>query len=217
MHGASRYERRHQVRTLWLELFRAHLPERYNADKAHVVDSEGRFSDQIDIVIFDRQYSPLIFKFEGKIIIPAESVYAIFEAKQEINAKEVRYAKQKIASVRKLHRTSLPVPHLGGTSAPKKLIPIYGGILTLESGWATPMTKSLSKALNDGVTPYSVLDMGCIAAHGYFMKNDKQDGGYDIKLLGKPTTAFLFKLITTLQSSATVPMIDIDAYAKWLD
>jgi hypothetical protein len=33
---------------------------------------------------------------------------------------------------------------------------------------------------------------------------------------GKPATAFLFELITRLQNNATVPMIDIRAYAKWL-
>jgi len=33
---------------------------------------------------------------------------------------------------------------------------------------------------------------------------------------GKPATAFLFKLISQLQFSGTVPMIDIDAYGKWL-
>ncbi len=32
----------------------------------------------------------------------------------------------------------------------------------------------------------------------------------------KPATAFLFKLISQLQFSGTVPMIDIQAYARWL-
>jgi hypothetical protein len=32
----------------------------------------------------------------------------------------------------------------------------------------------------------------------------------------KAATAFLFKLIAQLQFSGTVPMIDVDAYAKWL-
>jgi hypothetical protein len=33
---------------------------------------------------------------------------------------------------------------------------------------------------------------------------------------GKAATAFLFELIARLQSIATAPMIDIQAYAKWL-
>jgi hypothetical protein len=42
------------------------------------------------------------------------------------------------------------------------------------------------------------------------------DGSYAIVPAGKPATAFLFELIARLQSSATVPMIDIRAYAQWL-
>ena len=45
---------------VWLELLQSYLPQRYQAATAHVVDSLGKFSDQIDVVIFDRQYSPFI-------------------------------------------------------------------------------------------------------------------------------------------------------------
>jgi hypothetical protein len=73
------------------------------------------FSQQIDVVVFDRQYSPFIFHYEGQIIIPAESLYAAFEAKQSINAAQVAYAQGKVASVRRLHRTSLPIPYAEGS------------------------------------------------------------------------------------------------------
>lgn len=63
------------------------------------------------IVVFDRQYSPFIFTLEDETIIPAESVYAVFEAKQTVDAGMVTYAQKKIASVRRLHRTSLPIPY----------------------------------------------------------------------------------------------------------
>jgi hypothetical protein len=112
---------------------------RYQVETAHVVDSEGAFSDQIDVVVFDRQYSPFIFRFQAQIIIPAESVYAVFEAKQAINATQVDYAQKKVATVRRLHRTSLPIPHAGGTYAPKPLPAILGGLLTFESDWSPPL------------------------------------------------------------------------------
>ena len=70
---------------VWIELLNTYLPARYKADKAFVVDSNGSFSDQIDIVIFDRQYSPFIFRFGDQKIVPAESVYAVFESKQSIS------------------------------------------------------------------------------------------------------------------------------------
>lgn len=67
---------------VWIEMLDTYLPKRYQAANAFVVDSLGNFSDQIDVVVFDRQYSPFIFKFNEQIIVPAESVYAVFEAKQ---------------------------------------------------------------------------------------------------------------------------------------
>jgi uncharacterized protein DUF6602 len=67
---------------VWLDLLQSYLPERYQAATAHLVDCEGKFRDQIDVVVFDRQYSPFIFRYEGQTIVPAESVYAAFEAKQ---------------------------------------------------------------------------------------------------------------------------------------
>ncbi|WP_326929435.1 MULTISPECIES: hypothetical protein [Caballeronia] len=36
-----------------------------------------------------------------------ESVYAVFEAKPSINATQVRYAQDKVESVRRLYRTSM--------------------------------------------------------------------------------------------------------------
>lgn len=58
------------------------------------------------------------------------------------------------------------------------------------------------------------LDLGCVAAHGTFGCDEA--GRYTIVPQGKPATAFLLELIARLQSSATVPMIDVRAYAKWL-
>ncbi|SDP99729.1 hypothetical protein SAMN05428975_5135 [Mucilaginibacter sp. OK268] len=198
--------------TIWLELLQKYLPERYRAEKAHVVDSKGNFSDQIDVVVFDRQYSPFIFNFKGQYIIPAESVYAIFEAKQTINAQYVKYAAEKLKTVRDLHRTSLPIPHAGGTYPAKPPIKIIGGILTFESDWTPGMGEALKNSL---ISELNVLDLGCVAAHGYFSLN-AANHEYDFVLAGKPATAFLFKLISQLQFSGTVPMIDVLEYSKWL-
>ncbi|MGC2468033.1 MAG: DUF6602 domain-containing protein [Candidatus Acidiferrum sp.] len=199
--------------SVWLELFKTYLPKRYQAETAHVVDSKGAFSDQIDVLLFDQQYSPFIFRFQGRTIVPAESVYAAFEAKQSINATQVGYAQKKVASVRRLHRTSLPIPYAGGTYDPKPLSPIIGGLLTFESDWnpalGKPLTDALAADTNEGR-----LELGCVAAHGMFSCDTA--GCYAFTPQGKPATAFLFELISRLQSSATVPMIDIRAYAKWL-
>lgn len=200
--------------SVWNELFNTYLPARYQADKAHVVDSAGNFSQQLDVVVYDRQYSPFIFRYEGQIVIPAESVYAVFEAKQSANLNHVKYAQDKIKSVRQLRRTSLPIPHAGGTFPPKPLIPIFGGLLTFESDWNPAFGDSFEQALKLDQGE-GKLDIGCVAAHGYFHSNGKGES-YIFHSGGKPATAFLLKLISQLQFSGTVPMIDIQEYARWL-
>lgn len=198
----------------WLKIFRNYLPKRYQAETAHIVDSKGKFSEQIDIVIFDRQYSPFIFKFNGATIIPAESVYAVFEVKQTINSKNISYTQKKVESVRKLHRTSLPIPYAKGTYPEKPLIHIFGGILTFESEWNPPLGGSLQKTLEQGCKG-NQLDLGCITSHGYF-HYIKGENKYKIYNEEKSATLFVFLLISQLQFSGTVPMIDIQSYSHWL-
>lgn len=198
---------------IWLELFQEYLPARYHALKAHVVDSEGTFSDQIDVVIFDRQYSPFIHKFQNSTVIPAESVYAVFEAKQTMNVGLVNYSHKKIASVRELNRTSLPIPHAGGEYPAKPPFHIIGGLLCLESDWNPPFGDSFHDSVNDGSN--GSFDLGCVAAHGFFYR-DMKSSQYIVDMERKPATGFLFKLISQLQLAATVPMIDVEAYSKWL-
>jgi hypothetical protein len=199
---------------VWIKMLETYLPKRYQAATAHVVDSLGNFSQQIDVVIFDRQYSPFIFTYENQTIIPAESVYAVFEAKQTANASQVSYAQEKVASVRCLHRTSLAIPYANGTYPPKPPIPILGGLLTFESEWSPALGPSFNKALladmGDGR-----LDIGCAASHGHFFF-DQAASNYTFLTGNKPATAFLFRLISQLQFSGTVTMIDIEAYGQWL-
>jgi hypothetical protein len=197
---------------VWIGLLRNYLPQRYQTEKAHVVDCNGLFSEQMDLVVFDRHYSPFIFEHEGQKVIPAESVYAVFESKQSINAGEVSYAGKKIASVRRLYRTSLPVPTVAGVVPAKPLPHIIGGLLAFESDWNPPLGQPLSDALAGGEDDR--LDLGCVAAHGMF--GCDESGCYSVTPQGKPAAAFLLELIARLQASATVPMIDIRAYTRWL-
>jgi hypothetical protein len=198
---------------VWLDLLNTYLPKRYCAARAIAIDSENNASEQLDIVVFDRQYSPFVFQHEGVNVIPAESVYAVFEAKQSLDAAQVEYTHKKLASVRTLHRTSLPIPHAGGTFDPKPLSSIIGGVLTLESEWKPALGEPLSAALAKG-DDHTRIDIGCIAAQGLFYREAL--GRYVLVPHEKAATAFLFELIARLQDSATVPMIDIRAYSRWL-
>lgn len=198
--------------SVWIDVFNKHLPRRYEARKAHVVDANGAFSEQIDVVVHDRQYSPLVFTFKDSFVVPAESVYAVFEAKQDMTAEHVGYAQRKAASVRKLHRTSMPVPTVDGLKAPKELGPVLAGLLTLSCIWTPPFGDTMQQHLRNDLCD-GRLDLGCVADAGLF-SFDVGSQAHHLQPVSRPATRFVFELIARLQELATVPMLDIRAYAK---
>ncbi len=109
--------------------------------EAFVVDSRGGISDEIDLIVHDRHFSPLLFHHATTCYIPAEAVYAVLEVKPELSKTMVDYAGAKAASVRRLHRTSAGITHAGGEYPPnhRTLPRILAGILTTSSGWVDPV------------------------------------------------------------------------------
>jgi hypothetical protein len=197
---------------VWHRLFKTYLPMRYVVDKATIMDSKGAFSHEIDVVLYDRQYTFLIFELEGVKVIPIEAVYAVFESKQEINGEHIEYAQRKAASVRGLHRTSAEVMTIDGpkTATPQ---PILAGFLAFENGWKSDPGVFLEKAFA-GVAESGRLDLGCIAAYGTFGCEGREC--HTTIQHDKSVTCFLLDLITKLQKIGTAPAIDMAAYAKWL-
>lgn len=202
----------------WLEMLQVYLPQRYTVDKAFVVDSEGAISEQIDLVVYDRQYSPFLFNQDGAKYVPAECVYAVFEIKQTIDKAVTEYAGEKVESVRKLKRTSALIPHAGGTFMPKPLFEIIGGILTLDSEWSPGLGGSFEDALK-ALNKEQRLNLGCILKQGSFHCLYDDDNTMHIaKSKCEDALIFFFLNFTKqLQKLATVPAMDISAYAKVLE
>lgn len=203
----------------WLRMLKVMLPRRYGVTKAFVIDSQGQQSDQIDLVIHDRHFSPLLFEVGGADYIPAESVYAVFEVKQEINRAHLDYAAKKIASVRRLHRTSVDVPHAGGVYAPVPPKRIIGGILTRRSAWHPPFGGSFVAAVTEGhqVDQDGMdggIDIGCVVESGGYLVTAATDDAV-VAEHSDPSTAliyFVMRLLRLLQVLGSAPAIDYDAY-----
>ncbi len=199
----------------WIKMFYEHLPKRYKINRAFVIDSKGECSKQIDIVIHDRQYSPFVLNYGGALYVPAESVYAVFDVKQGMNAEEMKDTSEKVASVRALHRTSIDIPTASGVLKAKPLHDIIGGLLAVDSDWSPPFglpfTSEINKTTKDGR-----LDIGCSAQHGMFevLYKERDSAAVDAQLTNAALALFLLRLIDRLRSIATVPAIDILAYAR---
>ena len=206
----------------WIEWFRAYLPERYKVDKAIIIDSTGKESDQMDLVIYDAQYSYLVFHQGDTKLIPAESVYAVFEVKQELNKDYIQYAGEKAKSVRSLHRTSARIKHAGGDYDPKPLHEILAGILTTRSAWVSPIASNVAKYVLDRGHE-DRLDFVCsISDNTFVIDHNTFVNQYDAAQ--KPSIRFcekdeslvflLLNLFRRLQDIGTVPAIDFSKYAE---
>jgi hypothetical protein len=197
----------------WLRVLSDHLPRRYQADRAFVIDSRGECSEQIDIVIYDRQYSPFLYNQANQRYVPAESVYGVLEVKQDLTREHVLYAGQKAASVRRLHRTSAPVPHVEGIAKPRPLPRIVAGIVTYQSSWAPPFGHPLREVLA-GLPAEHQLDIGCALLHGAFEVGYPPPSEIRLTAIEGPRSLvqFLMRLLKQLQALATAPAIDYEAY-----
>jgi len=197
------------------------LPRRYGVSKAFVVDSHGAQSEQIDVVIHDRHFSPLLFDVGGADFIPAESVYAAFEVKQDISKAHLEYAADKINTVRRLHRTTVMVPHAGGQFDPVVPRRIIGGLLARRSDWSPAFGERFETcmgALDDLDTdgyPWG-LDIGCAVEDGGFsVLRDRTTSACTDLEHSEPDVAliyFVMRLLRQLQSVGSAPAIDYDAY-----
>jgi hypothetical protein len=187
------------------------LPGRYAVSSA---DADGNRSDQIDLVIHDAHFCPLLFEDSGHRYIPAESVYGVFEIKPELTREYVLYAAEKVASVRTLRRTSVPIVHAGGTFAPRGPFRILGGILATRSGWSDPFGEPFQKALCESSSD-GRLDIGAVAEHGAFEVH--YDSGTPEVTTSEPHAGLMFflaRLYTRLQQLGTVGAVDLSAYAQ---
>lgn len=199
----------------WIEWIETYLPKRYKVGKAFVVDSQSNISDQIDLVIYDQQYTPFVYFEKGTAYIPAESVYAVFEVKQNLSSENIKYAGEKFESVRNLVRTSADIYHLGGRGK-KEHFKILSGFISLTSDFSPAFSETCKKRIFD-LEEKSQMDYGCVLQEGSFKVSYGDEPKIDFSSSEEALIFFFFNLVMGLQKLGTAPAMDIVEYAKALD
>lgn len=212
VHAGDRGEVNEQY---FIEFLRRYLPNRYTVEKAIVIDSEGNVSHSIDVVVFDRQYTPTLLDNAKHRYVPAEAVYAVFECKPKIDKAYLEYAAEKAASVRKLKRTSIEICSAGGRLEAKTPFDIVAGILAIDVDWKDGLGESFLAVHREMPGKDFAVDCGFAAAGASF----DVFAGVGSYVFGPPDNAlahFAFRLLWKLQSLGTVPCVDWMAYAAQL-
>lgn len=189
---------------IWIDLLNRYLPERYCARRAFVIDSESNYSDQIDIVVHDTFYTPFVFCFGGYEIVPAESVYAVFEVKQTISRRHLQYASDKINTVRNLVRQYQPTNQVANVTGNH----IIGGLLATcaDNAW-TKREKVIGFMQSDAG---ETLDIVC-SKDGLLVKNHGDEMRFD-EYLKSPIGLLPMRLAHMMQKIGTVPPIKLTSY-----
>lgn len=220
----------HKDEKQWVDILRGFLPERYEVGPVFAVDHLGNESQQIDIAIYDRNFTPLWFgERDDTRFVPVEAIYAVFEAKPQLDKTYLDYARAKVSSVRNLVRTSVPIAHAGGTYQAVNLDhrPILGGILAAKSDWTTVegTMKALGTHLPALGQPDS-LNIGIALDTLAFDFTPKAQVGAPVQTVNTASIEyhssdqlirFAARLFRLLQSIGSVPAIDMAAYEQALD
>jgi hypothetical protein len=195
----------------FVELLKRYMPARYSVESGIIIDSKGATSDQIDVVIYDRQYTPVLLDQKEHRYIPAEAVYAIFEVKPTCNKPYLEYAAVKAESVRKLVRTSATIMYSDGPHPAKKPFEIIAGIVSTEVAWSGgfgPTFKLIHSKLNRN----KFINCG-LAASGACFDTFDANKKLQVRKGDDAVGFFLFRLLHALQTLGTVPAVDWNAYA----
>jgi len=228
------------LENVWIEWLRKYLPNRYCVDKAFVIDNEGYLSQQLDLVIYDQQYTPFVLSQNGISYIPAEGVYAVFEVKPDLNGNVdgdnfFEYAGKKIESVRQLKRTSVKIINAGKENEARPLTKIIGGILASTNSFTHSNNNTIEKHLKV-LSGLQSIEIGCAADYGSFYvsysgDDDIENMNFDDRILNyysirrfekltfsskeNSLISFFLQLTRYLQQAVgTVAAIDLNAYAK---
>lgn len=215
------------IESQWISGFlQKYLPDRYAVGSGIVINSEGKTSDQIDIVIHDNQYTPNLLSQGTHQFVPAESVYAVIEVKPQIDKGMLEYAGKKAASVRSLTRTSVGIRHAGGSYPPKVLHHIIAGIIGVSADWKGGFNDTFKKNLTPLLGTENQIDFGCALEHGAFdiynydrvftnqdpLNPELIDQMINIKSSNNSLVYFMFRLLSRLQAIGTVPAVDWSKY-----
>jgi hypothetical protein len=208
----------------FIEVLRRYLPRRYGISRAIVIDSCGATSDQIDIVIYDPQYTPTILDQQEHRYVLVEAVYAVLEVKPEINSETLQYAADKARSVRVLERTSTTIVHSDkpNPTRPKALFPIIAGLVAIKSGWKQGLHSSSFRQQLASHSGDATLSLGlALQEQAFSMAYDTFDldlNHGELSFSGEACclTWFLFTLLKRLQDLGTCPAVDWLRYREVL-
>ncbi|PJW21989.1 hypothetical protein CV632_01305 [Geobacillus thermodenitrificans] len=94
------------------DFLKNYIPKAYGVDTGLILSSEGEFSNQADLVIFDQLYNTPLYPTSTNKLWFVESIYALIEVKTHLNPDSLNDSIEKCKKFKKLKRNYSTVPNL---------------------------------------------------------------------------------------------------------
>jgi hypothetical protein len=85
-----RGERGRSVEEVVRQFLEKYFPKTLDLFTGFIVDSNGKVSNQIDIIVSDRSKTPIFYENESIRVVPVECVYSVIEVKSFLDSKELQ-------------------------------------------------------------------------------------------------------------------------------
>jgi hypothetical protein len=89
---------------------RAYLPRTLDVSTGVLVDSQGRYSRQIDVIVSDAARTPLLYAVGETRVVPIECAYMAIEVKARLDSGALSQCVENMTSVRALEKRAYIYP-----------------------------------------------------------------------------------------------------------
>lgn len=138
------------------------LPQQLGIGKGEVRATNGNWSKQEDLIIYDRMTCPRLFIGTKSQIFPVESVAAVIEVKTKLDAKTINEASENIAYIRNLEKTGAST-HVGaGHISFGPPTPVFGSLFAFDLGVSIETLRRSWDAAQSVKLPTQRINLACV-------------------------------------------------------
>jgi len=91
------------------DFLREHVPERFGVSTGLIVSHDGAFSNEADLVVFDKMNNAPLYPGLNKKLWPVEAIYALIEVRTQLSPRDVEDVVLKVRRFKNLQRRYRPM------------------------------------------------------------------------------------------------------------
>lgn len=226
----NRAEKGTELEIILKDFLKEYLPRNLAVTKGFLVDSDGKISKQLDVIIYDAFKTPIFYESENIRVIPIECAYSVIEVKSKLGENELNDIFKNMDSVRSLKRKAY-YPH----GVIKDTYKLYGKkwnnwqtnycIFAFDSIDLQTLKNYIEKKQKDEKRePENQLDMVCVLNKGVicYEKNDTPAVTPDTEtklsyLQTENSLLYFYSLFSRLFNQMGMPNFDFIHYIMKID